>query len=440
MQTLQDESNDIGASIYGLASELFPINRSITGDGVRETLKILKIVCPGLAVHEVPSGTKAFDWTVPKEWNVREAFIERPDGRRIAEFLKNNLHLVGYSTPVDCLMPLAELQKYLHSLPHMPSAVPYVTSYYEERFGFCLSHEERASLTEGEYRVYIDSELKDGALAYGEAVFPGESDEEIFFSAYICHPSMANDNLSGPCIAAHVAAWVADAPRRYSYRFVFVPETIGSITYMSRNLDALKSRVIAGFNLSCLGDPGHFSYIASRYANTLADRAAKSVLKFFDANFKSFSFLCRGSDERQYNAPGVDLPLCGLTRTRFGDFPQYHTSADDMNFITPDALAGSFALIREIVESLEANRRYRVKTLCEPQLSPRGLYPSMGTRGSAWEARSIMNFMAYCDGANDLFRVSEIIGEPALKLADIAKILIDAELLEEAPANDEVIL
>jgi aminopeptidase-like protein len=424
-----EDNNDTGALIYGLAKDLFPINRSITGNGVRKTLARLKDVFPGIVIHEVPSGTKVFDWTIPLEWNVRDAYIECPDGRRIADFKKNNLHLVGYSTPIDRTMPLPELQKYLHSLPGQPSSIPYVTSYYEDRFGFCLTHEEREKLPEGNYRVRVDSELKNGSLTYGEIIIPGENDDEIFWSCDICHPSMANNELSGPCVAVYLAKWAASAPRRFTYRIVFVPETIGSITYLSRNLDVMKKNVAAGFNLSCLGDPGHFSLVRSRYGNTLADRAAESALRFIDPKYNDYSFLYRGSDERQYNAPGADLPVCCLTRTLFGHYPEYHTSGDDMNFITPEALGGSFGLCREIIESLEANRRYRVTVICEPQLSPRGLYPSVSAKNTGWEARSMMNFIAYCDGTNDLFDISGLIGEPIPKLAGMAETLVNAGLL-----------
>ncbi|MDR0616719.1 MAG: DUF4910 domain-containing protein [Synergistaceae bacterium] len=430
------EWEDIGQKIYSLAGKLFPINRSITGNGVRETLALIKEIFPGLMIHEIPSGTEVFDWTVPKEWNVRDAYIECPDGRRIAEFKKNNLHLVGYSVPTDKSMTLEELQAHLHSLPEKPEAIPYVTSYYEERFGFCLAHSERAKLQDGNYRVFIDSELTDGSLAYGEIIIPGESRREIFWSSYICHPSMANNELSGPCLAAYLAKWIAGSPCRFTHRVIFVPETIGAIAYLSRNIEAMKENVTAGFNLSCIGDRGHFSYIASRYGNTLADKAAKSVLRFLDPEYVSYSFLYRGSDERQYNAPGVDLPVCCLTRTKFGRYPEYHTSEDDMNFITPEALGGAFALCREIAESLDANRRYRVKILCEPQMSQRGLYPTMSKRGAAWQTRSMMNFIAYCDGTNDLFDISGIIGEPATRLADYAEVLSDAGLIEEAEESE----
>jgi aminopeptidase-like protein len=434
MEKSQDMEN-IGQQIYNLAEKLFPINRSITGDGVRETLAAIAGVFPGLVIREVPSGTRVFDWIVPKEWNVKDAWIECPDGRRVAEFKKNNLHLVGYSVPVNKLMTLAELQERLYSLPDQPNAIPYVTSYYEERFGFCMAHGEREKLQEGNYRVFIDSELRDGSLTYGEIIIPGRSEKEIFWSSYICHPSMANNELSGPCIAAYLAKWLSetagDSVRRFTHRVIFIPETIGAIAYLAKNLDSMKKNVIAGFNLTCLGDPGNFSYIASRYGNTLADKAARSVLRFLDPKYHSYSFLNRGSNERQYNAPGVDLPVCCLARTKFGNYPEYHTSRDDMNFITPDALGGSFGLCREIAESLEANGKYRVKVLCEPQLSRRGLYPTVSERGAGWSARSLTNFIAYCDGTNDLFDIGEIIGEPILKLAQTAKNLLDADLIEE---------
>jgi aminopeptidase-like protein len=419
-----------GYDIYNLAGELFPICRSITGDGTRETLRVLRRVCPAIKIHEVPSGTRAFDWTVPKEWNVRDAYIECPDGERIAEFRKNNLHLMGYSVPVDKTMPLGELQQHLYSLPEQPKAIPYVTSYYEERFGFCIAHEDRERLTRGDYRVFIDSELKNGSLTYGEAIIPGGTEREIFFSAYICHPSMANNELSGPCLAAYLAAWIASLDgRRYTYRIVFIPETIGSIVYLSRNLETMKRRVIAGFNLTCLGDPGNFSVLASRYGDTMADRAAKSVLGDICPDYKTYSILSRGSDERQYCAPGVDLPLCCLMRTKFGIYPEYHTSEDNMDFITPAALDESFGMLRALVEALEANGTYEVKTVCEPQLSPRGLYPSVSDKRSGGTVRTMMNFIAYCDGKNDLFGISEIIGVPVSKLIPLAEKLEGAGVI-----------
>ena len=419
----------VGEQIYNLAEKLFPICRSITGDGVRETLRILSDVCSGMKIYEVPTGTKVFDWVVPKEWVIRDAYIECPDGTRIAEFKKNNMHLAGYSIPVDRTMTLDELQEYLHSLPEQPTAIPYVTSYYEERFGFCISHEERMALKSGQYRVFVDSDLKEGSLSYGEIIIPGEREEEVFFSSYICHPSMANNELSGPCLAIHLAKWLSEKRCRYTYRIVFIPETIGSITYLSRNLNEMKHRVIAGFNLSCLGDPGNFSYIASRYGDTLADRAAKSVLSEFDANYKTYSFLFRGSDERQYCAPGVDLPLCCITRTKFGWYPEYHTSADNMDFITAKALGESYEFFVKLFEALEINRKYEVFCKCEPQLSSRGLYPTVSVKNSGLAVRTMRNVIAYCDGRNDLFGIAKILDQPISDLIQIVEKLMEVGVI-----------
>jgi aminopeptidase-like protein len=425
-----DSLSRTGRDIYELAKDLFPICRSITGDGVRDTLRGLRTVFDGIKIREVPTGAKVFDWTIPKEWNARDAWIECPDGSRIAEFKKNNLHLVGYSVPADRVMTLDELQKHLYSLPEQPSEIPYITSYYKERFGFCIAHDERVNLKEGIYRAYVDSELKDGFLSYGEIVIPGEREDEIFFSANICHPSMANNELSGPCVEAHLARWISGERRRFTYRLIFVPETIGSIAYLSENLGAMKKNVKAGFNLTCIGDPGNFSLISSRYGDTLADRAAGCILSGRAPGFKKYSFLDRGSDERQYCAPFADLPVCCVTRTRFSEFSEYHTSADNMDFITAEALGGSFGALCDIIEALEANRRYIVRTTCEPQLSRYGLYPSVSEKNSWDKVQDTLNCLAYCDGRNDLFGVSELINVPVSRLIPIIRELEKSGVIE----------
>jgi aminopeptidase-like protein len=422
-------SAERGRAMHALATRLFPVCRSITGPGVRETLRVLGETIP-LAIHEVPTGTAVFDWTVPKEWIIREAFVEDRDGRRVIDFRRNNLHVVGYSAPVDRRVSREELQEHLYSLPEQPDAIPYVTSYYQERWGFCMAHRERERLGEGPYRVRIDSELKDGSLTYGECVVPGESAEEVFLSTYVCHPSMANNELSGPVVAAFLGQWIRSAPRRYTYRMVFAPETIGAITYLSRHLDHLQRRVIAGFNLSCVGDERAYSYVGSRYGKTLADKVARHVLGAISPEFRAYSFLERGSDERQYCSPGVDLPLVTLCRSKFAAYPEYHTSLDDLTLVTPAGLEGGYEMARRCVEALEHNRKYRVTCLGEPQLGRRGLYPAVSIRNSSAGARVMMNLIAYADGGNDLIDIANLIGVPVWELPDMAERLEAAGVLE----------
>ena len=275
---------NLGQQMLGFAKMLFPICRSITGDGVRETLKIISDIIP-LTIHEVPTGTKAFDWSVPKEWNIRDAFIADENGNKIVDFKINNLHVVGYSVPVDKWITLSELQEHLHSLPKQPNAIPYITSYCKERWGFCISHNQRSKLKDGKYHVFIDSTLEDGSLTYGEYIIKGESKQEVFLSTYICHPSMANNELSGPVVASFIGKWLTSHDRRYTCRIIFIPETIGSITYLSRNLEKLKKNVLVGFNLSCIGDDRAYSYVASRYEKSLADKVASNVLSFNHPRF-----------------------------------------------------------------------------------------------------------------------------------------------------------
>ena len=328
-----------GADMHSLARRLWPINRSLTGEGVRETLQILKEHMPALEMFEVPSGTQVFDWSVPKEWRVKGAWVRTPDGRKICDFASNNLHLLGYSVPLHKEIEWSELDSHFYSLPAQPTAIPYVTSYYSQRWGFCLPHEIRKTLPrQGLYEVFIDSELFDGSLTYAELILPGETDREVFISTYVCHPSMANNELSGPVVTTHIAKWLSMLPkRRYTYRLIFVPETIGSITYLSRNVGHLKSRVDAGFNVTCIGDNRKYSYLPSRSGNTLSDRVAQHVLKWIDPNYVRYKWADRGSDERQYCAPGVDLPIASIMRTKYGEYLEYHTSLDNLNDVVTEA-------------------------------------------------------------------------------------------------------
>ena len=428
-----------GERMYALAAELFPICRSITGEGTRTTLKRIQQELPQMTIHEVPSGTKVFDWTVPQEWEIREAYIEALDDNdiiaptnRIIDFKENNLHIVGYSVPVDAVLSLKELDQHLYSLPEHPDWIPYVTSYYKERWGFCLTHRRRMTLKDCKYHVVIKSRLFSGSLSYGELIIPGEREEEIFLSTYVCHPSMANNELSGPLVQMELAKWLMqNEERRYSYRLIWIPETIGSITYLSLHLDEMKRKIIAGYNLSCVGDERSVSYVSSKYANTLADIAAKSILRFEAPDFISYDFLHRGSDERQYNAPGVDLPVCSICCSKYHEYPEYHTSADDMSLISPQGLQRALDIYKEVICAIECNARYRMTCLCEPQLGPRGLYPTESFGRSSIVVKDMMDFIAYADGTQDLFAISERIGVPVSKLHEIASRLKANDLLEE---------
>ena len=429
----------IGNDIHALAKRLWPINRSITGDGVRETLSILKEILPELVTYEVPSGTQVFDWTIPKEWRVNDAYIVTPSGKRICEFKKNNLHLVGYSTPIRSRLSLSELQKHLYSLPNQPNAIPYITSYYKERWGFCLTHEERECLEDGEYEVFIDSELFDGGLTYGEVLIKGESSKEVFISTYVCHPSMANNELSGPCVTTFLAKKLKGLGRtKYSYRLIFIPETIGSITYLSKNIEHLKKSVVAGFNVSCVGDNRDYSYLPSRNGNTLSDQVAKHVLKYTCSTYKSYTWSDRGSDERQYCAPGIDLPIASIMRTKYGKYDEYHTSLDDLiNVVTAEGLEGGFNAIWNAIEALERNVYPKVKVLCEPQLGKRGLYPTLSTKASGAEVRLMMDLITWSDGTRSLIEIAELCSSPIWELYPIVDKLSSHNLMDllEAPAQ-----
>jgi len=423
-----------GDSLHALARRLFPIHRSLTGDGVRETLRILAEFVP-LTLHEVPSGTRAFDWVVPDEWNLREAWITGPDGAKVLDARDHTLHVVGYSVPVDAELDLADLQPHLHTLPGQPDAIPYVTSYYRREWGFCLTQRQRDALRPGRYRVRIDATLAPGHLTYGELRIPGQSpDRELFFSTYVCHPSMANNELSGPVIAAALARWLSDRPNRLAMRFVWLPETIGSLVYLSRHLEELRRRVAAGFVLTCLGDEGTPSFLPSRRGDTLADRAARCVLSHLAPGFREHDFLERGSDERQYCSPGADLPICSVMRTKYHTFPQYHTSLDDLEFVTAKGLDTSLQILKRCVEVLDANAIPQARIVGEPQLERHGLYRRPGEPGG-FPPRLLLDLMAFADGRRDLIGLSDRLGVPPWELAGPARTLADAGLLHLADAD-----
>ena len=419
-----------GQEMYDFAGKLFPIGRSLTGEGVRETLRLMKEQVPELEICSVPSGTQVFDWTVPKEWEIREGYIEDGQGRRIVSYQENNLHVMGYSTPVDRYVTLEELLPYIRVEEDQPDVIPYVTSYYSPRFAFCMSKNQRDALPPGTYHMVIDSRLFDGELNYGELLLPGASGKEVLLSTYICHPSMANNEVSGPVLALWLAKWLKTLDRKLSYRIVFVPETIGSIAYLSRHLSEMKAKTIAGFVLTCVGDDRTYSYLETRKGNTLTDRVMKNVLSFAYPEYKTYSYLERGSDERQYNAPGVDLPVCDFCRSKYVEYPEYHTSADDMGLISPAGLEGSYEMMKKAINALEYNRYYHVTCLCEPQLGKRGLYPTVSRKGIYEEVKKITNLIAYADGTEDLIAISSRIGVPVEELIPIVDKLCGAGLLE----------
>lgn len=365
-----------GDAMHGLIRELYPICRSITGDGLRETLRRIGARIP-LALHEVPTGTRVFDWTVPREWNIRDAWIKNDRGERVVDFRRSNLHVLNYSVPVRASMTLAELRPRLFTLPKQPDWIPYRTSYYEENWGFCLSQRQLDAMPEGNYEVVIDSTLADGHLTYGECLLRGKTRDEVLVFTHVCHPSLCNDNLSGVALAVALVQSLADRSRRYSYRFVFAPATIGSITWLSRN-ENLLPRIKHGLVLACMGDPGRLTYKKSRHGNAAIDRAAQHVLRHA-GDHAILDFSPWGYDERQFGSPGINLPVGRLTRSPNGGYPEYHTSADNLDLVRPEALADSLARCLQIFEVIEGNVCYRnTSPKGEPQLGRRGLYRKMG--------------------------------------------------------------
>ena len=426
----------IGQEILDFAKVIFPINRSLTGEGVRETFRHIKEHLPGLTEHAVPSGTEAFDWVVPNEWEITEAYIEDSSGKRLVDFANNNLHVVGYSTAVDVSLSLDELQEHLHSLPDKPEAIPYVTSYYSDRWGFCLTHLQRMALVPDTYRAVIRSRKFQGVMNYAELIIPGESSKEVFLSTYICHPSMANNEVSGPSVLTFVAKWLQSAPRHFTYRLVFLPETIGAIYYLSQHLEHLRQHVHVGFNISCVGDDRNYSFVSSRKGQTLADRIASHILPILSPSFVRHSFLERASDERQYGSPLVDLPLVSLSRTKYGCYDEYHTSLDNFDVVTSTGLEGGFNMITSCIQTAESNRTYIARFPCEPQLGKRGLYPTLGGGKVSASVDVLLNVLSYCDGETDLLTLAEICGLSIFDVADAATTLEEHGLIHEIKAND----
>jgi aminopeptidase-like protein len=427
-------------AMMALIEELFPICRSITGNGVRQTLAILGRYIP-LEVNEVPSGTPVLDWTVPREWNIREAYIACPNGTRIVDFAANNLHVVQYSGSIDAVMSLAELRPHLQTLPEQPDWIPYRTSYYVENWGFCLPHRQLSSLADGLYRVVIDSDLEPGHLSYGELSIPGETDDTVIFSCHVCHPSLANDNLSGIAVATMLARHLQTLRPRYTYRFLFIPGTIGSLTWLARNEDKI-GRIVHGLVLSCLGDSGGMTYKQSRRGNAAIDHIVAHVLRNDDVPHRITPFVPYGYDERQYCSPGFNLPMGCLMRTPNGEYPEYHSSADNLSLLRPESLAHSLAVLRHIVACLEGNVVYRSRNpKGEPQLGRRGLYAGVGgQRTASYDQMALLWVLNLADGNHSLLDMAERAGLPFAKMRAAADALVAAELLEPLPVRRDPVL
>ena len=419
--------------MHALAAELYPICRSITGDGVRKTLQIIEQLVP-VERHEVPTGTAVFDWQVPREWNIREAYIADSSGKRIVDFRNHSLHVLSYSVPVNERLTREQLGEHIYTLPEQPDLIPYKTSYYRENWGFCLTQRQWDEVAESEYEVVIDSSLDDGNLTYGELFLPGTREEEFLFSTHVCHPSLANDNLSGIVLLAHLADALKGVERRFSYRFLFVPGTIGSITWMARNEEKLK-RIRFGLVTACVGDPGRFTYKKSRQDIAEIDRVVQHVLERSEGQYSLRSFSPYGYDERQYCSPAFNLPVGHLSRTPHGQFAEYHTSADNLDFITPEALGGSLELFLKIVAEVEGGRYYRnLSPKGEPQLGRRGLYSAMGGhRQSSDREMAMLWVLNLSDGDHATWDIARQSGLPLEMVEEVAEILKQHDLLEQLP-------
>ena len=376
---------------------------------------------------------------VPEEWTISEAWIKDEFGNKIVDFAVNNLHVVGYSIPVNLTLTLEDLQCYLYSREDLPNAIPYVTKYYQRGWGFCIEHEKRLKLKSGKYQVFIDSSHFNGELNFGELILKGDSNEEIFLSTYICHPSMANNELSGPALTIEMVRWLKTLSRRkYSYRVIFIPETIGSIVYLSKNISLMRENIKAGFNITCVGDDRAYSFLPSRLGNTLPDRVSNHVLGHIAPDYIKYSYLDRGSDERQYCAPGIDLPVVSVMRSKYAEYPEYHTSLDDLSLVTPSGLEGASNAMKKIIEALERNCEPKLTTLGEPQLGRRGLYPGVSDSNTSRLTSVMMNFLAYADGINDLIQIAELIHVPVWDLYDILENLCYFGIVEKVDPTRKV--
>jgi len=435
--TVDEKENEqlaIAGAMHSLMTELYPICRSITGNGVRQTLSMLADVIP-LKVKEVPSGTNVFDWTVPDEWNVNEAWVKDPAGDKIIDFAEHNLHLMSYSVPLRKTMSLDALKPHLHTLPAQPELIPYRTSYYSKNWGFCVPHKQLEALPEGDYEIYIDSTLQPGALSYGEFIIPGKVDKEVLVFSHLCHPSLANDNLSGLVVNSFLARQLAESDNFYTYRFVFAPGTIGSITWLATN-EALLPRVHCGLVSVLLGGDNRFTYKKSRTGNAEIDDIVPFVLEELDQPYDAIDFEPYGYDERQFGSPGIALDVGRLTRAPNNQFPEYHSSADNLAFVSKESLTESLATLNRIIQILDANRTYiNLNSKCEPQLGKRGLYAAMGGEHIREQEHAILWVLNQSDGKSTLLDITHRSKLPFDMLAEAADRLVSAELIAIANSS-----
>ena len=413
------------------AKKIFPLNRSLSGKGNRETLQEIKKICPKLKIKSFQSNKNVYDWKIPLEWNVKNAYITDPKGNKICEFKKNNLHLVGYSYPQRKTLSLGNLQKHLHSIPDKPRAIPYVTSYYEKNWGFCISHSHRKKLLNGKYKVFIDSKFSKGVINYGELFIKGKSKKEVFFSTYICHPSMANNETSGITVNSFLARIMSLKKSYYSYRFVFLPETIGSIAYINKNFYKMKEKIFAGFNITCVGDERSYSLLLSKYANTFSDYIAKKNFKKLKGKKIIYSWNDRGSDERQYCSPFVDLPICSLMRTKYGKYKEYHNSLDKLyKVVTNRGMLQTINVYKQIIKDIEISKFPISTKKCEPFMTKYNLYNTLKKNKFKINPRKIMDYLSWCDGKNSSEMIKEKIKVSSLVENNILKLLIKKKLIK----------
>jgi aminopeptidase-like protein len=421
-----------GQRVYSFLKKIWPYCRSITGEGLRKTLQAIQNEIPELSILEIPSGSQALDWIVPDEWTIREAWVKNPSGQKVIDFADNNLHILGYSDAFYGWVSKEDLLAHLYTLETQPDVIPYVTSYYKRRWGFCLAHEDLALLNENSYEVYIDADLKPGSLSIGELFLPGDSREEILFSTYSCHPSLANDQLSGVGLAMYLAKWLNELPaRKYTYRFLFLPEIIGSAAYLHRYKNEIQTYNLAAFNITCVGDERCWSFLPSRKGNSLSDKAVLNLLGFYTDHFIAYSWNDRGSDESMFCAPGIDIPMVSMMRSKYGTFPEYHTSADTLsNTVSAEGLEQSFQMYVKLIQALEYNYYPKTAVAGEPQLGRRGLYPDLSMKGSTNSVKNLLNILSYCDGEHDIFDISNKAKVPVLDVIGYLELFKKNKLIQ----------